>query len=149
MAKPPVPMTKPVYLFPPDFCMVCYHEEHGPYGNACQHNDDAWQDPMVGGDPSNPPRICGCTEYVSRETQGNILVVTEDKKAYAPFAPEQINALRARQRAVNLHPYTCIAHSERSLDPGIDGLACPVPGCGYIQRWCLKVDVDPLSVWSL
>lgn len=141
MAKPPVPSTKPVYLFPPETCMVCYHEAHGPIGTPCQHNDDYWQDPAVGGDPNNEPRICGCTEYVDREMQGRIEVVTEDKKVRAPFTPEQVENLRARQRAP-LHKYTCIAHPFAALEPGLDGMRCPVPGCGYLHSWVHKHDAE-------
>lgn len=143
MAKPPVPPTKPyVSLFPDEFCFNCFHEGHPPFGNPCQHNDDEWLDPAVGGDPSNPPRICGCREFVDREMQGRIEVLDEKNKARAPFNPQQIENLRARQQVHNLHQYTCIAHSNRALDPGIDGMACPVLGCGYVQPWVHKVDAE-------
>ena len=82
MARPPVPNTKPyVSLFPPNTCVVCWHPDHNEV--LCHHNDDEWLDPMVGGDPTNEPRECGCDEYVNQEMRGRIEVVVEglDKQA--------------------------------------------------------------------
>lgn len=145
MAKPPVPNTKPIVsLFPPKTCVVCYHASHGPYGRPCHANDDAWTDPMVGGDPNAEPRECGCREYADKETAGRFPVVIESLKAYAPFTPEQVENLRERQLA-GLHEYTCIAHSTSPLWPGSDGLVCPILGCGFKQKGVLKEDVQ--SQW--
>ena len=129
MAKPPVPNVKPVRLLPPDICVNCWHPGHA--GKACDHNDDYWLDPMVGGDPNNEPRECGCTEFVDQAMRGRIRVVTEDKKVRPPFTPEQINKLRSDR----VYDYTCIAHEDSVLVPGIDGMRCPLLGCGYLQAW--------------
>lgn len=136
MAKPPVPNTKPwATLFPPDYCSVCFDPPHPT--ETCQQDDEAWRDPVLGGDPSNPPRICGCTEY-------RALV----RDAFAPFTPEQVERLRKRQAHPDLHPYTCAAHGGRGvLEPGMDGMVCPVPGCGYRQTWVHAVDVSPEAFW--
>lgn len=69
----------PVRLFGEDdavTCFVCYHHEHPE--SVCGHNDDAWLDPLVGGDPDNTPRPCGCTESVNR-AQRNAIVIRVEK----------------------------------------------------------------------
>jgi len=125
-------------LLAPNTCVDCFHpEHHGP----CPANDEYWLDPVVGGDPTNEPRPCGCREYINEEMRGRIEVVMESQKARAPFNPQQIDNLRARQKAP-LHEYTCLSHSNAALVPGIDGMACPLPGCGYVQRWVHKQDAE-------
>lgn len=61
-------------------CFVCYHHEHP--GSVCYQNDDAWLDPMAGGDPANTPRSCGCAESVNR-AQCNAIVIPAPEKV--PF----------------------------------------------------------------
>jgi hypothetical protein len=118
----------------------CFHGDH--QGDICHANDEYWLDPVVGGDPNNEPRECGCLFYVDQEMRGRIEVVTEDHKARAPFTPAQVANIRERQSLTLLHPYTCIAHSTYALSPGLDGLRCPVAGCGFLQDWVHKEDIE-------
>jgi hypothetical protein len=139
MAKPPVPNVKPVSLFPYEVCHDCWHPVHPD--KVCQHNDDEWLDPRVGGNPNNTPRECGCKFSIGDEEMNHIAVITEDRKSRAPWTPEQVATLKDRQKTP-LHAYTCIAHSTVAMEPGWDGWVCAVPGCGYVQNWALKEDVE-------
>jgi hypothetical protein len=54
--------VRPVHLFRWDSCATCFHEAHP--GGRCEAPDEENLDPAVGGHPDNPPRACGCPEYV-------------------------------------------------------------------------------------
>lgn len=59
----------PQPLFPPDWCMVCFCPPH--HDGPCQTIDV---------DDEGSQFRCGCTEYVTEEQRGQIVVrVTEGK----------------------------------------------------------------------
>lgn len=59
-------------------------------------------------------------------------------RIYAPFTPEQVEALNAYQHAGRMHPFTC-AHEHPDERPvlvaTIDGWQCPDTACDYRQFW--------------
>ena len=55
----------------------------------------------------------------------------------APWTPEQIEKLDARQQDETKHPYTCACG--HSLEPFKSGWYCENQ-CGYSQDWCHKAD---------
>jgi hypothetical protein len=52
-------------------CLNCYHPEHA---EICQENDLEWLDPIVGGNPENTPRICGCSDSVNLAQRNAIII---------------------------------------------------------------------------
>lgn len=136
-----------VRLFPDDACMACFHDEHE--GRKCPARDNAFNDPLVGGDPTAPPRACGCDEYTNKEMRGRVMVVTEADKSFSPWTDEQVEALRQRQANDQFHPYTCPRHSQVSnLVPHPNGWLCEVGGCDYWQGWAHSYDVRPGAPWE-
>ena len=65
----------------------------------------------------------------------------------APWSDEQVEALRKRQAAESLHPYTCgndhPGAGEGVLVPTPAGWICPEPDCVYRQDWALASDLEP------
>jgi hypothetical protein len=56
----------------------------------------------------------------------------------APWTPEQIEKLHARQEDETKHPYTC-GNCGGSLEPFKSGWYC-AEQCGYHQDWCHMAD---------
>lgn len=62
--------------------------------------------------------------------------MTYIKKAQAPWAPPQVDALNRFQRHGAFHPFTCPEHhggADRTLFATRDGWRCP--HCDYRQDW--------------
>jgi len=74
------------------------------------------------------------------------------------WTQEQIDALNAWQNSGRVHPFTCgnnrgdAAHKAYAEEHGGDwgqlvatpeGWICPVPGCGYTQKWAHAFMADP------
>jgi len=91
-------------------------------------------------------------------------------KIYAPFTPEQCDALNAFQHDGAMHPFTCGASATHPTQsntlgppPGAppppratplvawpDGWACPATGCTYHQGWAhafMAGPVAPAGAW--
>jgi len=76
-------------------------------------------------------------------------------KIYAPFTPEQCDALNAFQHDGAMHPFTCGASAthptqSNTLVAWPDGWACPATGCTYHQGWAhafMAGPVAPAGAW--
>jgi hypothetical protein len=66
--------------------------------------------------------------------------MSEEAHSQAPWPPEVVTALVARQQAEYFHPYTCLFHSDVPLEVTRDGLSCPRVDCSYQQTWVHEVD---------
>lgn len=64
------------------------------------------------------------------------------EKSYAPWSVKQVYALKARQKDIKLHAYTCGWHSDTVLIPTYYGWVCAINGCDYTQNWALKGDTE-------
>ena len=68
---------------------------------------------------------------------------------WAPWTPEQVDALNRFQQYGGMHPFTCGSPTHLYESPVLvawpDGWHCPW-GCGYRQVWALAFMADP-SAW--
>lgn len=67
---------------------------------------------------------------------------------YAPWTPEQVDALNEFQRLRVMHPFTCGWRSEHPEHEGVleareGGWSCPAEGCQYTQNWAHPFMADP------
>lgn len=74
------------------------------------------------------------------------------EKIFAPFTPEQVEALKLWQSSGSFHPFTCCSYdgckrmkqpNEGELIPTEEGWVCP---CGkWKQEWCHTFMIDPIK----
>lgn len=73
------------------------------------------------------------------------------KDVQAPFTPEQVATLNRFQAGGWFHPFTCGRRSQHREDEGVliaavEGWACPVERCEYVQQWAHWFMADPVFV---
>jgi len=60
---------------------------------------------------------------------------------FAPFTPEQVQALNVWQRLGYTHPYTCVS-CEGVLIAETGGWRCEAAECTYTQNWAHTFSAD-------
>ncbi len=65
-------------------------------------------------------------------------------EVFAPFSPDQVEALNAYQKLGYVHPYTC-GRCLAKLVAKADGWHCTAPGCTYTQQWAHAYTADKLK----
>ena len=72
-----------------------------------------------------------------------------DRPNNAPWTPEQVAALNARQAnngPLGVHPYTCGAPKCRAILVATEsGWICPQPFCGYRQNWAMMPSEEEIA----
>lgn len=59
------------------------------------------------------------------------------------WTQEQVDNLVAWQTCGHVHPYTCgVDKCRADLVPTRTGWICPIPGCGYVQKWAHDMNLD-------